>query len=80
MDRDENSEREIEQRDEQERALERERERNREDELRAGERANEHDRDLGSNPPRTTTGKMTAPKFGSATSGGGELEPGPERD
>jgi hypothetical protein len=40
--------------------------------------------DLGSrnqpNPPRTTTGKMTSPKFGSAGSGGAELEPGPERD
>jgi hypothetical protein len=34
-----------------------------------------------SNPPRTTTGKnFTAPKFGSAGSGGLELEPGPERD
>lgn len=32
------------------------------------------------NPPRTTTGKFTAPKFGSAGSGGLELEPGPERD
>ena len=32
------------------------------------------------NPPRTTAGKMTAPKFGSAGSGGAELEPGPERD
>lgn len=33
------------------------------------------------NPPRTTTGKFfTAPKFGSAGSGGAELEPGPERD
>lgn len=32
------------------------------------------------NPPRTTTGKMTAPKFGSAGGGGAELEPGPERD
>ena len=31
------------------------------------------------NPPRTTTGKMTSPKFGSAGSGGAELEPGPER-
>ena len=31
------------------------------------------------NPPRTTTGDMTAPKFGSAGSGGAELEPGPER-
>jgi hypothetical protein len=32
------------------------------------------------NPPRTTTGHMTSPKFGSAGSGGAELEPGPERD
>lgn len=32
------------------------------------------------NPPRTTTGKFTAPKFGSAGSGGAELEPGPEKD
>lgn len=33
------------------------------------------------NPPRTTTGgRFTAPKFGSAGSGGAELEPGPERD
>ena len=29
------------------------------------------------NPPRTTTGRMTSPKFGSAGSGGAELEPGP---
>ena len=32
------------------------------------------------NPPRTTTGPLTAPKFGSAGGGGAELEPGPERD
>jgi hypothetical protein len=33
------------------------------------------------NPPRTTTsGWLTTPKFGSATSGGGEIDPGPERD
>ena len=33
------------------------------------------------NPPRTTTGGwFTAPKFGSAGSGGAELEPGSERD
>ena len=30
-------------------------------------------------PPHTTTGKITSPKFGSAGSGGAELEPGPER-
>jgi len=32
------------------------------------------------NPPYTNTGKMSAPKFGSAGSGGAEIEPGPERD
>ena len=32
------------------------------------------------NPPRTTKGGITAPKFGSAGGGGAELEPGPERD
>jgi len=32
------------------------------------------------NPPRTTAGGWTAPKFGSSGSGGAELEPGPERD
>jgi hypothetical protein len=33
------------------------------------------------NPARTTTGGwFTAPKFGSAGSGGAEFEPGPERD
>lgn len=67
MDRDERHE---------ERERELERERSRENELKADER----DRDLGTNPPRTTTGKMTSPKFGSATSGGGEFEPGPEQD
>jgi hypothetical protein len=34
---------------------------------------------IDSEPPRTTTGHMTSPKFGSAGSGGAELEPGPER-
>ena len=32
------------------------------------------------NPPRTTTGFVTAPKFGSAGSGGAELEPGPKKN
>lgn len=32
------------------------------------------------NPPHTTTGKITAPKFGSAGSGGAELEPGLSKD
>jgi hypothetical protein len=30
-------------------------------------------------PPRTTTGPVTAPKFGSAGSGGAELEPPPKK-
>lgn len=34
----------------------------------------------GPNAPRTTAGGWTSPKFGSAGSGGAELEPGPERD
>ena len=39
------------------------------------------DRQSEPNPPRTTTGKFfTAPKFGSAGSGGLENEPGPEKD
>jgi hypothetical protein len=32
------------------------------------------------NPPHTTTGIFTAPKFGAAGSGGLEIEPGPEKD
>ena len=32
------------------------------------------------NPPRTTAGGWTSPKFGSAGSGGAELEPGPEKN
>lgn len=43
---------------------------------RGSERAGER----GSNPPHTTTGKITSPKFGAAGSGGLENEPGPERD
>jgi hypothetical protein len=38
------------------------------------------DKAIKPNPPRTTKGGITAPKFGSAGSGGAELEPGPERD
>lgn len=41
---------------------------------------NEEDPVHGGNPPHTTTGNFTAPKFGSAGSGGAEFEPGPERD
>lgn len=33
-----------------------------------------------SDPPHTTTGPITSPKFGSAGSGGLEYEPGPKRD
>jgi hypothetical protein len=32
------------------------------------------------NPPRTTSGWLTSPKFGSAGSGGAEIEPGSEKD
>ena len=38
------------------------------------------DQNQNENPPRTTSGWFTSPKFGGATSGGGEIEPGPERD
>jgi hypothetical protein len=42
---------------------------------------NEEDTLYGGNPPRTTSkGGFTAPKFGSAGSGGAEFEPGPEKD
>jgi len=39
----------------------------------------EDDNTLLPNPPRTTDHGITSPKFGSAGSGGAELEPGPER-
>ena len=32
------------------------------------------------NPPHTTNGIFTMPKFGAAGSGGLEIEPGPEKD
>ena len=32
------------------------------------------------NPPHTTNRWFTAPKFGSAGSGGAEIEPGPEKN
>lgn len=56
-----------------------ERDAERDGELERHTREREQERDE-ANPPRTSTGRMTSPKFGSATSGGGELEPGPERD
>ena len=45
------------------------------------QRIDEADDAIAPNPPRTTSfGWLTTPKFGSAGSGGAELEPGPERD
>ena len=52
----------------------------RSDPLDASESTDENATDDRPNPPRTTTGVWTSPKFGSAGSGGAELEPGPERD
>jgi hypothetical protein len=46
----------------------------------ADKKASETDSRDKPNPPRTTSGKLTSPKFGSAGSGGAEFEPGPERD
>ncbi|MEP6622490.1 MAG: hypothetical protein ABJE47_24415 [bacterium] len=47
----------------------------------AKETADESSDAIAPNPPRTTVGGwFTAPKFGSAGSGGAEIEPGPERD
>jgi hypothetical protein len=43
-------------------------------------RESDDDPRYGGNPPHTTRGNFTAPKFGSAGSGGAEFEPGPERD
>ena len=37
-------------------------------------------RDEEPNPPRTTKGVWTSPKFGSAGSGGAELEPGLDKN
>lgn len=55
---------------------------NRAERERANERQRERDRMNASsseqaNPPRTTKDNVTAPKFGSAGSGGAELEPAP---
>ena len=47
---------------------------------RANRAGQETSREEAPNPPRTTTGPVTAPKFGSAGSGGAELEPGPPKD
>jgi hypothetical protein len=58
---------------EDERDLERQRKETEEKARRAEEK-------LRPNPPYTTKHGITAPKFGSAGSGGAENEPGPERD
>jgi hypothetical protein len=46
----------------------------------ADRKAKETDSGEEANPPRTKSGNFSAPKFGSAGSGGAEFEPGPERD
>lgn len=46
----------------------------------ADKKARESVQDDRPNPARTTSGNFSAPKFGSAGSGGAEFEPGPERD
>ena len=45
----------------------------------AARRTEEADR-LRFDPPRTTEGWLTTPKFGAAGSGGAEYEPGEEKD
>ncbi len=49
------------------------------DEVEAGREAERDvpERDRAANPPNTTEGGVTAPKFGSAGSGGAEYEPSP---
>lgn len=39
-----------------------------------------NNQDRGSNPPHTTTGKISSPAFGSGISGGALADPGPPRD
>jgi hypothetical protein len=46
----------------------------------ADEKARREEDKLHPNPPYTTKHGFTAPKFGSAGSGGAENEPGPEKD
>lgn len=46
----------------------------------AEEKARRAEDKLHPNPPYTTKHGFTAPKFGSAGSGGAENEPGPEKD
>lgn len=51
--------------------------REREADREAERQAERTDRDRVANPPHTTSDGVTAPKFGSAGSGGAEYEPGP---
>lgn len=60
-------------RDDQEKELERERREAEEKKSGTGDKRQP-------NPPYTTKHGITAPKFGSAGSGGAENEPGPEKD
>lgn len=47
----------------------------------AGHESASRENNQNENPPRTTShGWLTTPKFGASTSGGGEIDPGPERD
>lgn len=54
--------------------------RDRDDETGGAREDGDAERSATPNPPRTTSHGWTSPKFGSAGSGGAELEPGPERD
>ena len=45
-----------------------------------GDAESRGDRNEPAEPPRTTRGNITSPKFGSATSGGGEFEGPPPRE
>jgi hypothetical protein len=50
------------------------------DELAGDRQRSEESKKKEPNPPHTTTGIFTAPKFGAAGSGGLEIEPGLEKD
>jgi hypothetical protein len=56
------------------------RQRNEESKKKQSARRDEEDSLEEPNPPHTTTGIFTAPKFGAAGSGGLEIEPGLEKD
>jgi hypothetical protein len=56
------------------------RQRNEESKKKQSARRDEEDSQEEPNPPHTTMGIFTAPKFGAAGSGGLEIEPGLEKD